>query len=40
MGHGEASSAMAQIIKTVLALETKSIPATIGIKEFNPKSKN
>ena len=38
VGHGEASSAMASIIKVVLALETKTIPATIGIQEFNPKS--
>ncbi|EUC39811.1 hypothetical protein COCMIDRAFT_41753 [Bipolaris oryzae ATCC 44560] len=37
IGHGEASSAMASIIKVVMALENKTIPATIGITSYNPK---
>lgn len=36
LGHSEAASAMASIIKVVLALENGRIPATIGIKKFNP----
>jgi acyl transferase domain-containing protein len=37
LGHSEAASAIAQIIKVVLCLETGEIPATIGIKRLNPK---
>ncbi|KAK7711446.1 Reducing polyketide synthase boa9 [Diaporthe eres] len=39
VGHAEAASAMASVMKVVLAMETGVIPATIGIKNFNPKSK-
>ena len=39
VGHAEAASAMASVMKVVLAMETGIIPATIGIKNFNPKSK-
>lgn len=37
LGHGEAASAISSVIKTVACLENSSIPATIGIKNFNPK---
>lgn len=37
LGHGEAASAISSLIKTVSCLENASIPATIGIKNFNPK---
>ena len=37
LGHSEAASGIAQIIKVVLCLETGEIPATIGIKRLNPK---
>ncbi|RYP05939.1 hypothetical protein DL764_003473 [Monosporascus ibericus] len=36
LGHSEAASAMAQIMKGVLALEHGEIPATIGIEKLNP----
>ncbi|KAI1084321.1 putative polyketide synthase [Whalleya microplaca] len=36
LGHSEAASAMAQLMKGVLALEHDEIPATIGIENFNP----
>ncbi|KAI1496579.1 putative polyketide synthase [Biscogniauxia marginata] len=36
LGHSEPASAMSQIMKAVLALEHGEIPATIGIKNFNP----
>lgn len=36
LGHSEPASAMAQIMKSILALEHGLIPATIGIKRFNP----
>lgn len=36
-GHSEAASALAQIIKVVLCLETGEIPATVGIKRLNPQ---
>ncbi|KAK2616187.1 hypothetical protein QQS21_000819 [Conoideocrella luteorostrata] len=36
LGHSEAASAMSQIMKSVLAMEHEHIPATIGIKTFNP----
>lgn len=39
VGHAEAASAMASVMKVVLAMETGTIPATIGVKNFNPKSK-
>ncbi|KAF1934444.1 uncharacterized protein M421DRAFT_50651 [Didymella exigua CBS 183.55] len=37
IGHGEASSAMASIIKVIMAMENRIIPATIGITSYNPK---
>ncbi|KAF2173407.1 hypothetical protein M409DRAFT_61833 [Zasmidium cellare ATCC 36951] len=37
VGHAEAASAMACIMKVAYALETGKIPATIGIEKFNPK---
>lgn len=39
VGHSEAASALASIIKVCLAMEKRTIPATIGIKKLNPKSK-
>ena len=39
LGHGEASSGLTSIIKSTLVLETKQIPATIGVKQLNPKIK-
>ncbi|KAH3958559.1 hypothetical protein HBH98_077040 [Parastagonospora nodorum] len=36
IGHAEAASGIASIIKAAYALETGIIPATIGIKNFNP----
>ncbi|KAM3065607.1 Reducing polyketide synthase boa9 [Clarireedia jacksonii] len=39
VGHSEAASALASIIKVCLAIEKRSIPATIGVKKLNPKSK-
>ncbi|PQE13570.1 polyketide synthase protein [Rutstroemia sp. NJR-2017a BVV2] len=37
VGHGEAASALASIIKVCLAIEKRIIPATIGVKKLNPK---
>ncbi|KAK4221929.1 hypothetical protein QBC38DRAFT_402515 [Podospora fimiseda] len=37
LGHGEAASAIPSLIKVILSLENGSIPATIGIRKFNPK---
>ncbi|MCJ1311389.1 hypothetical protein MMC25_005060 [Agyrium rufum] len=39
LGHSEAASGISSVIKTVLALESKTIPATIGVKTINPKIK-
>ncbi|KAH9209066.1 hypothetical protein DL95DRAFT_467116 [Leptodontidium sp. 2 PMI_412] len=36
LGHGEAASAIPSLIKVILSLEKRLIPATIGIKTFNP----
>ncbi|KAF7188114.1 Highly reducing polyketide synthase pks5 [Pseudocercospora fuligena] len=36
LGHGEAASAIASIMKSVLVLENGLIPASVGIKTFNP----
>ena len=36
-GHSEAASGILSILKTTLALEHLEIPATIGIKQLNPK---
>lgn len=40
VGHAEAASAMAGIMKVVLAMELGTIPASIGVKNYNPKSKD
>lgn len=40
LGHAEAASATASIIKVVLAMENRTIPASIGVKNYNPKSKD
>ncbi|KAI3339977.1 hypothetical protein F4824DRAFT_487475 [Ustulina deusta] len=37
VGHAEAASAMASIVKVVLAMELGTIPASIGVKNYNPK---
>ncbi|KAL9061607.1 MAG: hypothetical protein Q9162_000139, partial [Coniocarpon cinnabarinum] len=37
LGHSEATSGITSIIKATLALERRTIPATIGIQELNPK---
>ncbi|KAK6076363.1 KR domain-containing protein [Seiridium cupressi] len=37
VGHAEAASAMASIIKVILAMELGTIPASIGVKNYNPK---
>ncbi|KAF2972455.1 hypothetical protein GQX73_g1158 [Xylaria multiplex] len=37
VGHAEAASAMASIVKVVLAMELGVIPASIGVKNYNPK---
>lgn len=39
VGHAEAASAMASIMKVVLGMELGVIPASIGVKKYNPKSK-
>ncbi|ORY71434.1 putative polyketide synthase [Pseudomassariella vexata] len=39
LGHSEAASGISSIIKVVLALETGKIPATVGVKNINPKIK-
>lgn len=40
VGHAEAASAMASIMKVVLGMEIGVIPASIGVKKYNPKSKD
>ncbi|KAI1203321.1 hypothetical protein F5X97DRAFT_330342 [Nemania serpens] len=37
VGHAEAASAMASIMKVVLGMEIGVIPASIGVKKYNPK---
>ncbi|KAI9781322.1 MAG: Type I Iterative PKS [Peltula sp. TS41687] len=39
LGHSEACSGLSSIIKATLALEKGCIPATIGVKNINPKIK-
>lgn len=39
MGHSEATSGLTSIIKATLSLENARIPATIGVKNINPKIK-
>lgn len=39
LGHSEAASGITSIIKTTLALEKGVIPATIGLRNLNPKIK-
>ena len=37
LGHSEAASGISSIIKTTLALKNRRIPATVGIRNINPK---
>lgn len=37
LGHSEAASGLSSIIKAILALEKGMIPATLGVKNINPK---
>ncbi|QSZ32263.1 hypothetical protein DSL72_001837 [Monilinia vaccinii-corymbosi] len=37
LGHSEAASGLASIIKVCLAIENRTIPATIGVKKLNSK---
>ena len=39
LGHSEAASGVTSIIKATLALENGCVPATIGVKNVNPKIK-
>lgn len=39
LGHSEATSGLTSIIKATLSLENAQIPATIGVKNINPKIK-
>lgn len=39
MGHSEAASGISSVIKATLALEKSLIPATLGLKDINPKLK-
>jgi len=39
LGHTEAASGIAGIMKAVLAMEAEMIPASIGVKNLNPRSK-
>ncbi|KAB8208925.1 hypothetical protein BDV34DRAFT_189747 [Aspergillus parasiticus] len=39
LGHGEASSGLLSIMKASLSLERRQIPATISVKQINPKIK-
>ncbi|UJO24026.1 Prosolanapyrone synthase [Fulvia fulva] len=39
LGHGEAASAIASIIKASMVLETGQVPATVGIRTLNPHLK-
>lgn len=39
LGHSEAASGISAVIKTVLAFEHNQIPATIGVRDLNPKCK-
>lgn len=36
VGHGEAASTIASVIKTMLVLEKGEVPATVGIQSLNP----
>ena len=37
LGHSEATSGLSSIIKAALILENGTIPATVGVKNINPK---
>ncbi|KAI0431088.1 hypothetical protein F5Y09DRAFT_355290 [Xylaria sp. FL1042] len=37
VGHAEAASAMASIVKVILSMELGTIPASIGVRNYNPK---
>ena len=37
LGHSEATSGLSSIIKATLILENGVIPATVGVKNINPK---
>jgi acyl transferase domain-containing protein len=38
LGHSESASGLTGIMKAVLCLEKEEIPATVGVKNFNPNS--
>lgn len=40
LGHSEATSGLSSIIKATLILENGVIPATVGVKNINPKIHN
>lgn len=39
LGHSEAVSAIAGLMKVILALERGSIPPSVGVTRLNPNSK-
>ncbi|OJZ89749.1 hypothetical protein ASPFODRAFT_183092 [Aspergillus luchuensis CBS 106.47] len=39
LGHSEGASGLSGLIKTILAVENKIIPATVGVKVINPRIK-
>ncbi|GLA42609.1 putative PKS/NRPS-like protein biosynthetic cluster [Aspergillus niger] len=39
LGHSEGASGLSGLIKVILALENKTLPATVGIKTINPSIK-
>ncbi|GLB08646.1 type I Iterative Polyketide synthase (PKS) [Aspergillus tubingensis] len=39
LGHSEGASGLSGLIKVILALENKTIPATVGVKVINPRIK-
>ncbi|PYH68297.1 polyketide synthase [Aspergillus vadensis CBS 113365] len=39
LGHSEGASGLSDVIKVILALENKILPATVGVKVVNPRIK-